>query len=304
MKISIPKPLSKTIVNLHKRHDVFKCIHQSHTHFEHRVSVYHVIKEKKCYPEGCIYFNWKCRLLNKGTTCPKKFKHVGRNCFNCKEFYDEKEIFKPELLLDKDDYQKFQRELIGYEDWLDELKDKEVEFAGTINSVKPSFRNKEYHRKNQLSFDGFLINFKGGFINLDYFDDFVYAKVSSRMQHRYKFCMGDKLNFYARIRELRGRILLFKLHRIDIEEKADNEIWTESKAQLANKTGTIIPMQYDKCLNCDKGALVDTSSDPKKQRMLLCLEGIKDPHHCTYTISKLLLMDRCAKEGKKGDVSI
>ena len=116
--------------------------------------------------------------------------------------------------------------------------------------------------------------------------------------------MGDKLNFYAHIREVRGRILLFKLHRIDIEEKADNEIWTESKAQLAHKTGTIIPMQYDKCLNCDMGSLVDTSADPTKQRMLLCLEGIKDPQYCTYTISKLLLMDRCAKEGKKGDVSI
>ena len=303
MKISIPKPLSRTIVNLYKRHDVFKCIHQSHAHFEHRVSVYHVLKEKKCFPQGCIYFNWKCRILNKGKTCSRKFKHVGRMCFNCKEFYDEKEIFNPELLLSQDDYQSFLKDLEAYEDWLEDVGSKEVEFSGTINSVKPSFRNTNNQKKNQLSFDGFLINFNGGFINLDYFDDFVYAKVSSRMQQRFKFCKGDKLTFYARIKEQRGRIVLFRLNRIEIEEKADSEIWTESKAQLANRTGTIISRQYEKCLSCDKGTLIDTSADPRRQRMLLCLEGIKDPHHCIYTISKLLLADHCAKEEKRGDGS-
>ena len=296
MKITLHKPLSRTIVNLYKRHDVFKCIHQSHTHFEHRVSVYHVLKEKQCYPQGCIYFNWKCRILNKGKTCSRKFKHVGKNCFSCKEFYDEKEIYKPELLLKKDDYQNFLRQLNTYDDWLDELNGKEVDFSGTINSVKPSFSKNNEHRKNQLSFDGFLITFKGGFINLDHFDDFVYAKVSSRMQHRYKFCTGDKLNFYARIQAQRGRILLFRLNRIDIEEKKDGEIWTESKAQLAHRTGTIINMQYDKCLNCEKGSLIDSSTGSKKQRLLLCLEGMNDPHHCIYTLSKLLLTDHCAKK--------
>jgi hypothetical protein len=242
-------------------------------------------------------------MLNKGKTCSRKFKHVGRLCFNCKEFYDEKEIFKPELLLSHDDYQNFLKDLATYEDWLEEIGSREVEFSGTINSVKPSFRNNNNQKKNQLSFDGFLTNFKGGFINLDYFDDFVYAKVSSRMQQRFKFCKGDKLTFYARIREQRGRILLCRLNRIEIEEKADSEIWTESKAHLANKTGTIISKQYEKCLNCDKGALIDTSSDPRRQRMLLCLEGIKDPRHCIYTISRLLLADHCAKEEKKGDGS-
>jgi hypothetical protein len=225
-------------------------------------------------------------------------------CFNCKEFYDEKEIFKPELLLSQEDYQGFLKNLAAYEDWLEEIRNREVEFSGTINSVKPSFRNNNNRKKNQLSFDGFLINFKGGFINLDYFDDFVYAKVTSRMQQRFKFCKGDKVTFYARIRERRGRILLFRLNRIEIEEKADNEIWTESKAQLANRTGTIISKQYEKCLNCDKGTLVDTFSDAKQQRMLICLEGIKDPHQCFYTVSKLLLEDYCAKEEKKGDDSI
>lgn len=299
MKSILQKPLSRTIVNQYKRHDIFKCIHQSHVNFEHRVSVYHVLKEKQCYPQGCIYFNWKCRLLNKGATCSKKFKHVGRKCFNCKEFFDEKEIFKPERLIDTQGYEKFTRELNAFEDWFEELRGKEVDFSGTINSVKPGFHKRTEGSHNNLSFDGFLINFTEGYINLDHFKDFLYVKISSSMQHRYKFSQGDRLNFYARLQEKQGRILLYRINRVDIEHKEDNEAWTASKAQLAKKTGTIIPVQYDKCLNCDKGSLIDDTTASKKQRMLLCLEGIKNPHYCTYSISKLLLADNCSKQSDR-----
>jgi len=199
------------------------------------------------------------------------------------------------LLLSEEEYQIFIRKLNQFEDWLEELRGKDIEFSGIINSLKPSFYKKAHHRDNQLSFDGFLVNFKEGYINLDHFNDFAYAKISSRMQHRYNFCKGDKLNFYGRLGEKDGRIILSRLNRIDIEEKADNETWTESKARLAKKTGVIIPVQYEKCLNCDKGSLLDVISDSTIQRMLFCLEGIKDPEYCVYTISKLLLKDSCAK---------
>lgn len=295
MKHLFEEPISKTIVNQFKRHDIFKCTHQSHTHFEHRVSVYHVLKERKCYPQGCIYFNWKCRRLNKGTTCSRKFKHVGKNCFNCKDFYDEKEIYSPSLMISDGEYKKFIRELHRFEDWCDDLRGKEVNYSGTINSVKPLFYKKSDHRDYHLFFDGFLINFEAGYINLDRFNDYLYVKLSSRMQHRYNFCKGDKIDFYARLNETFGRIILYRINRITIEEKADGETWTESKAQLAKKTGTIIPFQHETCLNCDKGSLLDVRSDSKRQRMLFCLEGIRDPHYCSYTISKLLLTDSCSK---------
>ena len=295
MKSTRPKPLSQTIINHYKRHDIFKCTHQSHIHFEYRVSVYHVLKEKECFPEGCIYFNWRCRLLNKGKTCPKKIKHVGRNCFNCKEFYDEKEIFKPELLVPGSDYKNFIESLNSFEDWVEAVRGREIDFSGTINSLKPSFFKKADAPEKQVSFDGFLMNFKGGYINLDYFDDLIYAKTNSAVQHRLKLCKGDKLNFRAQVKEERGRIVLVRIRGIDIEEKAADDIWTESRAQLAKRTGTIIPRHYDKCLNCDKGSLLDIITDAKKQRMLLCLEGIKDPDYCIYSVSKLLLADNCAK---------
>lgn len=296
MKSILQKPLSRIIINHYKRHDIFKCIHQSHSTFEHRVSVYHVLKEKGCYPQGCIYFNWKCRLLNKGTACPKKFKHVGRKCFNCKEFYDEKEIYRPERLIDEPGYQKFIRDLTAFEDWFEELRNKEVEFSGTINSVKPGFYGKaDVSRIRLLSFDGFLINFREGYINLDHLQDFVYLKISLAMQHRFRFSSGDRLNCYGRLQEKQGRILLSRINRVDIEHKEESEVWTAGKAELAKNTGTIIPVQYDKCLNCDKGSLIDCGADSNRQRRLLCLEGIKNPHYCTYRISQLLLADNCAK---------
>jgi len=295
MKILFERPPSKTIVNHYKRHDVFKCTHQSHTHFEHRVSVYHVLKAKKCYPEGCIYFNWRCRKLNKGTTCSRKFKHVGRKCFNCKEFYDEKEMYLPSTIISVEEYRKFTRELNLFEGWLEDLIGKEVTYSGIINSVKPLFHKKSDSRDTHLSFKGFLINFKSGHINRDHFDDMVYLTISSSMQHRYNFCRGDKIDFYARLNETYGRIVLSRINRITIEEKADLEPWTESKAQLAKKTGTIIPFQYEKCLNCDRGSLLDISSDSKIHRILFCLEGIRDPHYCSYSIAKILLIDSCSR---------
>ena len=141
----------------------------------------------------------------------------------------------------------------------------------------------------------FLINFKEGYINLDHFNDLVYTKIGSRMQHRYNSRKGDKVNFYSRFIEKDGRIILSRLNRIDIEKKADNETWTESKAHLAKRTRTIIPVQYEKCLNCDKGSLLDIISDSKRQRMLFCLEGIRDPQFCSYTVSKLLHANGCTK---------
>ena len=289
-----PKPLSRTITNQYKRHDIFTCTHQAHTRFGYRVSVYHVLKEKACFPRGCIYFNWRCRLLNKGQTCPKKFKHVGKNCFNCREFYDEKEILKPELLIDDNDYAGFIRSMHVFEDWLESVRGREIEFSGTVHALKPGFYRKADAPEGRVSFDGFLLNFSGGYINLDYFDDSVYAKIGSAAQSRLKLCTGDKLTFRAQVKEERGRIVLVRARGIEIDEKASGDIWTESRAQLAKSTGTVIPRYYEKCISCDRGSLLDVVSTDKMQRMMLCLEGIQDPEYCVYSVSKLLTLDNCA----------
>ena len=76
--------------NQYKRTDIFRCVHDVHQKFQNRISVYHILKEKQCYPQGCFYFRWRCKQLNKKNKCYRGFFHVGRKCFGCRDFYDEK----------------------------------------------------------------------------------------------------------------------------------------------------------------------------------------------------------------------
>lgn len=55
--------------NQYKRLDVFRCKLDFHEAFDGKVSVYHVLKVKRCLHEGCFYFKWHCRLLEKGARC-------------------------------------------------------------------------------------------------------------------------------------------------------------------------------------------------------------------------------------------
>jgi hypothetical protein len=146
--------MQKVLINQYKRQNVFQCGHKAHFRFEKNVSVYHVLKEKKCHPEGCIYFLWKCRLLNKGHSCPKGYQHVGRNCFSCKNYFEEKITYQPEILLNKEEFENFQRELEEFENWLEGAIGKRVEFSGTVNSVKPHFKKKKFGSKESLTFPG------------------------------------------------------------------------------------------------------------------------------------------------------
>ncbi len=139
--------MSKILVNQYKRQDVFRCSHKAHFRFEKSVSVYHVLKEKKCFPEGCIWFLWKCHLLNKGNSCPKGYQHVGRNCFSCKNYFEEKINYQPEILLNEEQHKRFKQELEEFEEWLNTSAGKWVEFSGEVFSVKPHFRRIRYGKK-------------------------------------------------------------------------------------------------------------------------------------------------------------
>ena len=105
--------------NCYKREDVFVCRHDMHRGFDYRVSAHHVLREKNCYPHGCVDFLWKCKLLDKGGTCPKGYRHVGNNCTECRH-YDEEKIHRyPELLISAMEYRAYQRECRRFDDWLD-----------------------------------------------------------------------------------------------------------------------------------------------------------------------------------------
>ncbi len=290
--------LVRTTINHYKRQDVFKCVQQAHARFENRVSVYHVLKEKDCYPHGCIYFNWRCRKLNKGRSCPRRFRHVGRKCFGCKEFYDEKVINCPEVVLPDEDFSKFMRDLGEFEAWLNKLRGIEVNLSGTIFSVKPQMRQIIQGKRRRIELNGFMLIFREAFFDLTKFEDLCYLVISKGLQAKYRFSRGDKVDLYARVSVDRGRLILKRPNRIEIEERGNGETWSWDKALVVARTAHPIPYQLEKCFACDRGCLLDTiektSIGERYRRQLFCLEGIKNPDLCIYDLAKSIDAELCA----------
>jgi len=286
-------------INQYKRTDVFVCQQDAHKSFDHRVSVYHVLKEKHCYPQGCVSFLWKCARLNKGSSCPRGFGHVGKKCFGCKFFSDEKIIYRPQIVVSSERFEAFKRDLRAFETWLERLRGREVNYSGTVFSVKPHVTT-DPSRSRRLSFHGFLVVFHDGFVNLVHLHDFCYLRVSGRTQERYRFKPGDRVDFFARLGESRGRIILTRANRIEVEEETEGPWWNESRARVAVRTGAFLDGQPEKCLNCEKGCLVDVrdrgGSDVRIRRRLFCLEGIRDPGLCPYVKTDEGFMNECGTQ--------
>ncbi|MDH4223557.1 MAG: hypothetical protein OEV55_08470 [candidate division Zixibacteria bacterium] len=299
--------MQRTLVNQHKREDVFRCGHTSHFKFENSVSVYHVLKEKKCFPQGCIYFQWKCRVLNKGNGCPKRYKHVGKSCFSCKYYYEEKLCYQPEVLLNEQGFKIFKRELEDYDVWLEELLTKRVTVGGVVNSIKPHLRKKIFHKKEKMSFLGFLVSFKSGYIDRVFFNDYFYLNLTPGTRKRHPLNSGDKIDFFARLKSDRGRIVFYHPEEIEITpqetetEPAHNSELNSSEILVARKTGTEFDVQPEKCFACDRGILLDISEEDLKRkrfyRHLFCLEGIKNPESCLYDLKKKIALNRSASTG-------
>jgi len=285
--------------NQYKRSDIFRCTHESHQGFGNVVSAYHVLKEKGCYPQGCIYFKWKCRKLERGLPCPRSYEHVGRKCAHCADYYDEKIVKRPQLLLDEKEYQSFLKELRSFEIWLDDKKGRQVNCAGRLKTVKPRFIMNRYHDRTPVVFQGFLLEFEQGFINYTSFNDTFYALISTSQQSRYKLSAEDKLEFQAILRLDRGRLILDRLRSIEIEEKNGNEPWTIAEAKRALMFGKVIDYQYEKCLHCRHGFLIDVkesefASNGFRRRKLLCLKGVSQPEYCLVQVKeKFFPVDSC-----------
>jgi hypothetical protein len=286
--------------NQYKRLDVFRCRHESHQGFANVVSAYHVLKEKGCYPNGCIYFKWKCRKLDRGGACPKSYAHVGKKCAHCMEYFDEKVIKCPELLLDAEEYKLFLKGFRDFEMWLCDKRDKQVDFTGVIKAVKPRFVMSCRNGRSNLSFQGFLLVFKEGFVDLTHFEDTIYAILSRSQQTRFRLGENDQLDMRATLRLDRGRLILDRVHGVEVEKKASVKSWTELEARQALLMGKILDEQYEKCLNCSYGSLVDVQEaeslpgGDRKRRKLLCLKGISTPEYCIVQAKEILhQIDHC-----------
>jgi len=284
-------PAKTHFINHYKRQDVFRCMHDSHDRFNNTVSVYHVLKVKKCFPAGCTFFRWKCRYLDTGKTCPRKFKHVGRLCFSCGQFYDVKETNRPEFIPGEHELQRFQDELRHFEDWLESVQGKQVELSAKIISVKPEFILKSGRRRDQVLLYGFLLTLNDCFISHTNFKDLVYVPISIRAQNRLNFAVADTIDCRGYFTVSNGMIIIRDVKAVEVTAGKSPAVWTESRARVVQKTGTVLPYQYPDCYSCDKSSLLQVITDAasaEKPRALFCFEGVTEPDLCGYRAHRLL----------------
>ncbi|MBD3384938.1 hypothetical protein GF407_08430 [candidate division KSB1 bacterium] len=292
--------------NPYKRTDVFVCNYESHARFKNRVSVYHVLKEKKCYPQGCIFFKWSCELRNKGKKCIRNFKYMGRLCEGCTYYLDEKINYQPRLKLSKLEYERFTEELESFDDWIEEIKDHKISFWCRIGSLKPRFKRMIDGSHGHFRLDGYVAVCCDGFIGTTAFDGYFYVYISPRLQDRLRPATGDAFEAKGYVTLDRGRLLIHRVHHIEFEMRSGEKGWSNSEALVCREIASRFSHQPESCLHCPHGALVDTQERKQgkviSRRELYCLEGIADPETCY--IAPLEKIDMCKINQNKANYSL
>jgi hypothetical protein len=289
--------------NLYKKRNIFSCIHDVHQHFKSEMSPFHILVQKQCYPHGCIYFQWRCRLLAKQKKCFRSFENVGRECFNCRYFYEEKIHQYPEFLPEDMVFSDFNNLFEAFESWVNSLQNRRVVVEGTVNYVSPELSLETENKSARIHFTGFLIRFNHGFIDNVVFNDPFYLRISSMTQQKLKIRSGDEMDFTARIETDKGRFKFiesgnftfysrspeFPLQKCDILDKLP-----KSKIHFRQASG---------CLTCTQGILADIrKSNHGPTRAIVCLAGIENPDKCSVrdAIEHKENAESCANPGWKG----
>jgi hypothetical protein len=284
--------MRRAVKNPLKRTDVFRCRQEAHRRFNGSVSAYHVLREKKCWPSGCIYFLWHCIRLEKGMRCPHRFTVPGRKCAGCTYYVEEKLHFQPDLLMDAETREKFNEELEDFEAWLEKVSSVRQTVAGRIATVKPWFEKTVFSNGSRVQLRGYLLVLKRGFIGISALDDALYVRVPRPLMRQFMFVPKMKLEMTGEIREDRGRIVVHHPKSIEVLNRGWGRPWTDERALVAVRTATFLEEQPDRCLACPWGALADvvdrSEPDEKKYRNLFCLKGIADPDACYVPAMKKL----------------
>ena len=270
--------------NAYKNLSIFKCIHEAHHSFNSRMSVHHILNRKGCFPNGCFYFKWDCKLMKQGKKCYRGYNYMGKNCSGCRYFSEEKVHNHPELQVGEVEYGDFLSELDLFDDWVQEQEHREMEIHGTVDGVKPLFMKKLYSKGEAFSFTGFLLIFKSLYFERTLMEDHVYVRLSPKTYRSLQFGRGDVLTARATLKVDEGRLVLQRLRKVEIEARGEAAIWDESKALVARETATEMPGQPEGCMQCPFGALVDVSDqrnrEERRYRRLFCLQGVKDYRIC------------------------
>jgi hypothetical protein len=274
--------------NCYKRDDIFICRNEAHRRFDHRVSAFHVLCERGCYPEGCVSFLWKCKLLGKGGRCPKGYRHVGSNCTQCRHYDEEKIHARPELQVTEAEYGAFLAACAEFDDWLAEQGRRPAEVGGRISDIRPSLVRLLDGDRSDIFLRGYLVRLERAFVGMQGLDDPLYLPLGRRQQERLGLAAGDEVEAEAWITLDRGRLLGERPRRLRAVERGGGSPPRWDAALLDRIGAVALHDQPDRCLRCERGALVDIEHRgvrvPRggRRRELLCLEGIGRPNDCPY----------------------
>ena len=229
----------KPVTNLFKQPKVFKCFHDVHQHFKSEMSPYYILVEKQCFPHGCVYFQWKCKLLAKHKKCFRSFTKVGRKCFNCSYFHEEKIHQYPEFLLDENQQSEFIETFEEFEEWVQSLKNKRINCEGTVSSVKPNFILFNKGNYYSLNLRGFLIGFDEGYLDNRHFQGRFYLSISSLTQNKLLIKEGDEIEFEGNLEIDRGRFKFVKSGRFEFYNRGNDAAIKKEGILVSMKTFTI-----------------------------------------------------------------
>ncbi len=279
------------IRNAYKREDVFLCRHDSHEGFQHRVSAYHVLIEKRCHPHGCVEFRWKCKLLGKGGRCPKGYKHVGNNCTQCRHYDEEKIQRVPERVLDEEAYREFLEECRRFDEWLEDHEGRILEVGGRVSDIRPHLIRQVDGHRSSLFLRGFLVRLVRAFVGRDGLEDALYLRLGKQQQNRHRIGVGDEIEALGRVVLDRGRLVAEGARRLRVEERGGQPAARWDRALLDREGAVALSEQHGRCLRCERGVLVDVEDASgrrlSRRREMLCLEGIGRPGDCPYEALKL-----------------
>jgi len=286
--------------NEFKRMDIFRCRHDSHEHFEYKVSASHILDRKQCFPNGCVYYRWRCKLFEKGKPCIRGYNYVGRLCPGCPHFIDEKVSNAPELRISAKEYEEWIERYRDFAAWVEKKQNREAQTLGVVSGIKPRFQRFIYPKQDNLRLRGFQISFSEAFVDMDHLDDDCYAVVSGAFQDRWQLAPGARMEFRGTFTINRGRVVFEKIHHVEMVERAEEPAeWNASKALVARTVATGFDWQPAKCLKCKYSVLADVEDRRQykvvERRQLFCLQGVPHPDVCPLVPGKSIGEDECQK---------
>lgn len=197
----------------------------------------------------------------------------------------------PMTLLGENEYRQFRNDFDNFEYWLSTVENKRLSFSGKISSVFPLFLKTIDDGRSNISLTGFLLKFERGHIGYDLFDDTIYLRVGRTFLENHRPAPGDDLDCEAHLINDRGRMILIKPSRVEINKKGGEQLIDFSRALVARTTGAIVIDDIKLCRNCPYGALLDVreiSPRENSYRRFFCMRGVDTAYTCPVRLERIL----------------